>query len=115
MALAGHPLPVALSLSVASTGHYAPRVQVQDDSDEQSTFASPHVSEVGCPFLVRACRSRVPVQQILRNGMDWFSQEFPWREVLSSSSTSVRGRATANYVRTIANSLRSFLRHRKVF
>jgi len=51
--------------------HYMPRVQVDDDSDKQPAFASPYVSEVGCPFLVRSCCFKLPVEQVWRNGVDW--------------------------------------------
>lgn len=34
-------------------------------------FASPHIGKVGRPFLIRACRFKLPVQQIRRDRVDW--------------------------------------------
>lgn len=50
---------------------------MQDDSNKQLAFISPYVGKVGCPFLISACRFKLPVQQIRRDGVNW-RIELPW-------------------------------------
>ena len=61
------PSPAAPSSSVASTSPRCAANTIENDCDEQPAFASPDISEISGPLLIRSSCFKLPVQQIRRN------------------------------------------------